>query len=85
MVNQSRQDNKIRIWSYAFLKFNENTERDLILDDYNKIPTQSKYPIYYKYSQRTNTIINFLDYTSLAYDADTRHKTFMKILNGKTL
>jgi len=85
LVNQSRQDNKIRIWSYAFLKFNENTERDLILDDYNKIPTQSKYPIYYKYSQRTNTIINFLDYTSLAYDADTRHKTFMKILRGETL
>ena len=85
LVNQSRQDNKIRIWSYAFLKFNDNTERDLRLDDYNRIPTQSKYSIYYKYSQTTNTIINFLDYTSLAYDADTRHQTFMKILRGETL
>ena len=31
------------------------------------------------------TIINFMDYRTLAYDEDMRNKTFMKILNGKTL
>ena len=84
-INQSRQENKIRIWAYAFLKFDEDTERDLRLDEYNQIPTQSKYPIYYKFSNTTNIIINFLDYSSIAFDADTRNKTFMKILNGETL
>lgn len=84
-INHAREENKIRIWAYAFLKFDEFTERDLRLDEYNKIPTHSKYPIYYKYSQTTNIIINFLDYSSMAYDADTRNKTFMKILNGETL
>lgn len=44
-INQSRQENKIRIWAYPFLKFDEDTERDLRLDEYNQIPTQSKYPI----------------------------------------
>jgi hypothetical protein len=32
-----------------------------------------------------NIIINFLDYGSIAYDADTRNKTFIKILNGETI
>lgn len=81
-INHSRQENKIRIWAYAFLKFDENTERDLRLDEYNQIPTQSQYPIYYKFSNRTNIIINFLDYSSIAFDADVRNKTFMKILKG---
>lgn len=84
-INHSRQNNKIRIWAYAFLKFDEFTERDLRLDEYNQIPTQSKYPIYYKFSNTTNIIINFLDYSSIAFDADTRNKTFMKILNGESL
>ncbi len=83
-INKSRQENKIRIWAYAFLKFNEFTERDLRLDEYNQIPTQSQYPIYYKFNNRTNIIINFLDYSSIAYDADTRNKTFIKILNGES-
>lgn len=83
-INQTREYNKIRIWAYAFLKFNDNTARDLRLDEYNQIPTQTKYPIFYKYSGvTTNMVINFLDYKSLAYDADIRNKTFMKILNGK--
>lgn len=84
-INHSRQGNKIRIWAYAFLKFNEDTERDLMLDEYNQIPTQSRYPIYYKFSNTTNIIINFLDYSSVASDADTRNETFMKILNGETM
>ncbi len=84
-INQSRQNNKIRIWAYAFLKFDENTERDLRLDEYNQIPTHSTYPIYYKFSNTTNIIINFMDYDAIAYDADTRNKTFMKILNGEAI
>jgi len=84
-INHSREfGNKIRIWAYAFLSFNPDTERDLRLDEYNTIPTQSQYPIYYKYSQATNIIINFLDYTAIAFDADIRNKTFMKILSGKS-
>ncbi|MFZ2968539.1 MAG: ATP-binding protein [Sulfuricurvum sp.] len=84
-INDSREENKIRIWTYAFLKFNEETEFDLDNKNYNKIPTNGAYPIYYRYYEKPNTIINFIDYRSLAYDADTRNKTFMKILNGETL
>lgn len=40
--------------------------------------------ICYKYDEKPNTIINFIDYKSLAFDADTRNKTFMKILKGST-
>ncbi|MFW3371580.1 ATP-binding protein [Aliarcobacter butzleri] len=81
-VNSSRQENKIRVWTYAFLKFNEEIENKLKRKSYNQIPTHSQYPIYYRYWEEPNTIINFIDYKSLAFDADTRNKTFMKILNG---
>ena len=85
-INQSRDYNKIRIWAYAFLKFDDDTVRDLRLDEYNQIPTQTKYPIFYKYSGvTTNMVINFLDYASLAHDADIRNRTFMKILNGDSI
>jgi len=84
-INQSNIKNKIRIWTYAFLKFNDDINEDLDDKDYNKIPTHWDYPIYYKYHKKRNTIINFMDYRALAYDADTRNKTFMKILNGDSL
>lgn len=84
-VNNSRQENKIRVWTYAFLKFNEEIENKLKRKSYNKIPTHSKYPIYYRYWEEPNTIINFLDYSSLAFDAESRNKTFIKILNGETI
>ncbi len=84
-INGAYSNNPIRIWSYAFLKFDEETVYNLEDKDYNKIPTHSEYPIYYKYHEKRNTIINFLDYKAIAYDADTRHKTFMKILRGETL
>jgi len=84
-INSSRETKKIRVWTYAFLSFNTETEFDLDNKSYNKIPTQGGFPIYYKYHDKPNTIINFIDYKSLAYDADTRNKTFMKILNGETL
>ncbi|CAA6804127.1 MAG: ATPase family protein [uncultured Sulfurovum sp.] len=81
-INESRANNKIRIWTYAFLKFNEETEFDLDNRSYNKIPIQGEYPIYYKYYEKPNTIINFLDYRAMAIDANNRNKTFMKILGG---
>ncbi|WP_323588518.1 ATP-binding protein [Aliarcobacter butzleri] len=81
-INDTRENNKIRIWTYAFLNFNSETEFDLDNKSYNKIPTQGGFSIYYKYHEKPNTIINFIDYKSLAFDADTRNKTFMKILNG---
>jgi len=81
-INESRDNNKIRIWTYAFLKFNEETEFDLDNRSYNKIPIQGEYPIYYKYYEKPNTIINFLDYRAMAIDANNRNKTFMKILGG---
>lgn len=84
-INDSRENNKIRIWTYAFLNFNTDTEFDLDNKTYNKIPTQGGFPIYYRYYEKPNTIINFIDYKSLAFDADTRNKTFMKILNGKSV
>lgn len=80
-VNSSRQENKIRVWTYAFLKFNDEIENKLKRKSYNQIPTHSQYPIYYRYWEEPNTIINFIDYKSLAFDADTRNKTFIKILN----
>ncbi|MDD2830455.1 MAG: ATP-binding protein [Sulfuricurvum sp.] len=84
-INDSRENNKIRIWTYAFLNFTPQTEFNLDNKSYNKIPTQGGFPIYYKYHEKPNTIINFIDYKSLAFDADTRNKTFMKILNGETI
>lgn len=84
-VNASREENKIRVWTYAFLKFNEEIENKLKRKSYNKIPTHSQYPIYYKYWEEPNTIINFLDYSALAFDAETRNSTFMNILSGKSI
>lgn len=82
-VNSSRQDNKIRIWAYAFLKFNADVEERLKDKSYNHIPTHSQYPIYYYYHARPNMIINFMDYYALADDAYTRNQTFINILKGK--
>lgn len=84
-IKQSNLPNDIRIWTYAFLKFNKDIDDDLDDKDYNKIPTYWEHPIYYKYHEKRNTIINFMDYRALAFDADTRNKTFMKILNGETI
>jgi hypothetical protein len=81
-VNSTNSSSKIRIWAYAFLKFNKDTCRRLTNNDYNKIPTQSKYEIYYKYNKASNVIINFMDYEALADDANTRNKTFINILSG---
>ncbi|MEN9946114.1 MAG: hypothetical protein RLZZ293_500 [Pseudomonadota bacterium] len=36
-----------------------------------------------KYHEKPNTIINFIDYKALAFDAEARNQTFLKILNGK--
>ena len=83
-INSSRTENKIRIWAYAFLKFNDDTGRRLTRDDYNHSPTNSQHPIYYKYHKSVNTIINFMDYSALADDAHTRNKTFINILKGKS-
>ena len=82
-INSSRQKNKIRIWTYAFLKFNSDVEESLKDKSYNYIPTQSQYPIYYRYYDRANIIINFMDYAALADDAHTRNQTFINILKGK--
>ena len=84
-IGQANLKNKVRIWTYAFLKFDINTDGYLDDKDYNKIPTHSEYPIYYKYHEKRNTIINFMDYHALSSDAENRHKTFMKILGGETL
>jgi len=84
-IGQSNLPNDVRIWTYAFLKFNNEIHDDLDDKDYNKIPTHSEYPIYYKYHEKRNSIINFMDYRALASDADNRHKTFMKILSAETI
>ncbi|MFK5975921.1 MAG: hypothetical protein QM493_05390 [Sulfurovum sp.] len=81
-INEAYEDKKIRIWTYAFLKFDPKTENSLKNKDYNRVLTKSKYPIYYKPFNNVNTIINFIDYNALADDANNRNKTFMKILNG---
>lgn len=80
-VNQSHSLNKIRIWTYAFLTFDKNTIESLYDKSYNKIPTQSDHAIYYKYHEKNNVIINFMDYMAIADDAGTRNKTFINILN----
>jgi len=83
-INQSNVNSSIRIWTYAFLKYSDDTDEILRGDrGYNKIPTHSKYPIYYQYFKNRNTIINFMDYRAIAFDAHNRNKTFMKILNGE--
>jgi len=84
-INEAYVDRKIRIWTYAFLQFDEKTERSLNNKDYNRVLTKSKYPIYYKPFNKVNTIINFIDYYAIADDANSRNKTFMKILSGETI
>jgi len=81
-VNQTNEFSKIRIWTYAFLTFDEETCMKLKDKSYNKIPTHSDYSIYYKYHEAHNVIINFMDYKALADDANTRNKTFMDILKS---
>ena len=85
-INQSNVNSSIRIWTYAFLKYSDDTDEILRGDrGYNKIPTHSKYPIYYQYFKNRNTIINFMDYRAIAFDAHNRNKTFMKILSGENI
>jgi len=81
-INEAYQDRKIRIWTYAFLKFDKKTENSLRNKDYNRVLTKSQYPIYYKPFNAVNAIINFVDYKALADDAENRNRTFMKILGG---
>ena len=81
-INEAYQDRKIRIWSYAFLKFDKKTENSLRNKDYNRVLTKSQYPIYYKPFNAVNAIVNFVDYKALADDAENRNRTFMKILGG---
>lgn len=83
--NFKEDDRKIRIWTYAFLKFDENTERKFKNKNYNRVFTNNNYPLYYKAFDNVNTIINFIDYKTLAYDAELRNKTFLDILKGKSI
>ena len=81
-INEAYDDRKIRIWTYAFLKFDKKTENSLKNKDYNRVLTKSEYPIYYKPFNAVNAIVNFVDYKALADDAENRNRTFMKILGG---
>ena len=83
-INQSVQQNKIRIWAYAFLKFSPDVEFKLADKSYNVIPTHSQYPIYYNYHKSHNLIVNFMDYSALADDAHTRNQTVINILKGSS-
>jgi len=83
--NFEDEDRKIRIWTYAFLKFDKATERRLSSKGYNRVFTNTEYPLYYLPYPNENAIINFIDYKTIAYDAELRNKTFLKILKGKTL
>jgi len=84
-INEAYEDRKIRIWTYAFLKFDEKTEKSLKNKGYNRVLTKSKYPIYYHPFNEVNTIVNFVDYHAIADDANNRNLTFMKILRGGTI
>jgi len=84
-INDAYQDRKIRIWTYAFLKFDNKTERSLQNKGYNRVFTKSKFPIYYQSFKDVNAVINFIDYYALAEDAHNRNHLFMKILRGETL
>jgi len=84
-INDNFEDRKIRIWTYAFLKFSDTFERKFKNKGYNRVFTNSEYPLYYKAYDEVNAIINFIDYKTLAYDAELRNKTFLKILKGETI
>jgi len=84
-INDAYRDRKIRIWTYAFLKFDNKTERSLQNKGYNRVFTKSKFPIYYQSFKDVNAVINFIDYYALAEDAHNRNHLFMKILRGETL
>lgn len=77
------KNSKIRIWAYAFLKFDDETMEALSDKGYNSIFTSHKYPIRYLYNSPNNVIINFLDYDALICDAENRNKLFLNILKGK--
>lgn len=76
------KNSKIRIWAYAFLKFDNETMEALNDKGYNSIFTSHKYPIRYLYNSKNNVIINFLDYDALICDAENRNKLFLNILKG---
>jgi hypothetical protein len=81
-INENFKDKKMRIWTYAFLKFDNDVERRLTSKGYNRVFTKAEYPLYYKPYPEENTIINFIDYKTIAYDAELRNKTFLNILKG---
>lgn len=82
-INHIEQENKIRIWAYAFLKFSNETMEALQDKSYNKIFSSNSYPICYKYYEQNNIIINFMDYGALISDAENRNQLFLDILRGK--
>lgn len=55
-INQTKQDNKIRIWAYAFLKFNKETMEALQDKSYNKIFSSNLYPICYNTTNNTTSL-----------------------------
>lgn len=77
--------NNIRIWAYAFLKFDSEVLELLKDKSYNEMYTSNVYPICYKYHEARNMIINFMDYSSLICDAENRNQLFLDILRGKYL
>lgn len=81
----SKFDEKIRIWAYAFLKFDDDVMGNLQDKSYNRIFTHNKYPLCYKYYESNNMIVNFLDYEALICDAENRNKLFLDILKGRYL
>lgn len=73
----------IRIWTYAFIQFDENVDLELGDKGYNRIPVHNGWSIRYRYYDTVNTIINFIDYRALAVDAESRNNTFLNILKAK--
>lgn len=80
-ANEAFDDNKPRIWLYAFLDLTGNI-RALERKEYNKIYVSGKNPICYQYFESVNAIINFLDYESLIADAEQRNKTFIEVITS---
>ncbi|ARJ57388.1 ATP-binding protein [Campylobacter cuniculorum] len=84
-INEAYPQKNLRIWAYGFLKFSDIILEDLKNDDYNRIYTNAKFPICYKYNKENNVIVNFMDYNSLICDAENRNQLFLDILRGKYL
>ena len=81
-VNQSRNESPILIWTYSFIQFNQEVKDSLGDKSYNTKPPLSDDQIFYKYYDKNNVIIHFIDQTLWQVIPRQEPKYFGKFYQG---